>query len=91
MAFQEDLSVFFDTDEFADAVTYNGATLVGIFRDPYFEAEGMQGSQPMFTYPTVGVLAPRHGDMLVRNGTTYKVVGVMPDGTGLTRLHLEKQ
>ena len=91
MAFDEDLSVFFDTDEFADAVTYNGAPLVGIFDAAYFEASGIQGNQPVFICPTASVPAARHGDILVRSGVTYKVVGVEPDGTGITLLRLEKQ
>ncbi|PTR17498.1 hypothetical protein C8R31_101662 [Nitrosospira sp. Nsp2] len=91
MAFAEDLSVFFDTDEFADAVTYNGAPLAGIFDNAYFEGQGIQGSQPVFTCPTADVASARHGDLLVRAGVTYKVVGVEPDGTGITLLRLEKQ
>jgi hypothetical protein len=91
MAFAEDLSVFFDTDEFADAVTYNGVTINGIFDNAYFEGQGIQGSQPVFICPTASVSNALHGDELVRNSVTYRVVGVEPDGTGVTLLRLEKQ
>lgn len=91
MAFAEDLGVFFSTDEFADSVTYNGSTLIGIFDNAYFETEGIQGSQPVFTCPTASVPNALHGDELVRNGVTYRVVGVEPDGTSLTLLRLERQ
>lgn len=91
MAFVEDLSVFFDTDEFAEAVNYNGREITGIFDNAYFEGQNMQGSQPVFSCATADVAAARHGDMLVRAGATYKVVGVEPDGTGMSLLRLEKQ
>lgn len=91
MSFAEDLSVFFDTDEFADAATYNGATINGIFDNAYFEGQGIQSSQPVFTCPTASVPNALHGDELVRAGVTFRVVGVEPDGTGVTLLRLEKQ
>ena len=91
MAFTEDLSVFFDTDEFADSVTYNGVAIAGIFDNAYFEGQGIQSAQPVFTCPTASVPDAKHGDVLIRAGITYKVVGVEPDGTGITLLRLEKQ
>lgn len=91
MAFDEDVSVFFSTAEFADGVTYNGAAVTGIFDNAYFESEGIQGSQPVFTCPTAFVPNALHGDEMVRSGVTYRVVGVEPDGTGITLLRLERQ
>jgi hypothetical protein len=89
--FEEDLDPFFDPSEFADDVTYKDNPIAGIFDNSYFEGQGIQGSQPVFTCRTMDVPAARHGDILVRAGTTYKVVGVEPDGTGVTLLRLEKQ
>lgn len=93
MAFTEDLSYIEDaTTGFAVAATYNGSTTVyGIFDNEYAEASNVQGSNPTFTIKTSAIASPAHGDTLVISGTTYKIRGVEPDGTGVTRLQLERQ
>lgn len=96
MPFAEDLSVFFSTDDFAVAATHNGTTTVnGIFDKLYLETDagigGVQGNQPVFVCKAADVSAVAHGDTLAISGTTYKVVGVEPDGTGLVLLRLEEQ
>lgn len=93
MAFTEDLSYLDDTTTgFAVSATYNGSTTVtGIFDNGYAEAGGVQGSNPTFTLKTSAIASPAHGDTLVISGTTYKIRGVEPDGTGVTVLQLERQ
>jgi hypothetical protein len=91
MAFGEDLDVFFDPTEFADDVTFKGGAIAGIFDDAYFEGQGIQGSQPVFTCRSLDVSSARRGDILIRSGVEYKVTSVEPDGTGVTLLKLEKQ
>ena len=76
----------------ATAATYTrGATTTtvsGIFEKAYVETFNTQGSQPMFMCATADVSSAVHGDTLVIGGTTYSVVGVEPDGTGVTTLRL---
>lgn len=47
--------------------------------------------QPRLTCRTSDVLNAVEGDTFSINGATYKVVIVMPDGTGITELMLERQ
>lgn len=94
MAFTEDLAQFLDTDDFAVAATYNGSTTVnGILDQEYYEVgvgdAGVESSQPVFLCRTADVPAAAHGDTLLIDAITYKVRGVQPDGTGLTRLALK--
>jgi hypothetical protein len=96
MPFDEDLGEFLDTDEFATAATYTPAggsakTVNGIFDARYFEALGIDGTQPAFTCVASDVPDAARGDALVIDSVDYKVSGVEPDGTGLTVLRLEKQ
>lgn len=93
MAFQEDLSVFFDPDDFADEAFYDGASepINGIFDADYLAPEDIEGSAPWFWCAVVDVPSVAHGKQLVINGITYKVRGVQPDGTGVVRLKLEQQ
>lgn len=97
MPFTEDLSEFLDTVYgFATTATYNGITPVdGIFDAEYFQPDagfaGIQSSQPVFLCRTVDVSSATHGQTLVVASINYKIVGVEPDGTGMTLLKLEKQ
>lgn len=93
MPFTEDLSVFFNTAEFAVNATLNGVAVVGIFDNAY-ELEDMGGgvsaSGPAFTLPSSFVPSPVIGLPLVIGSATYKVVEPMPDGSGITKLRLRK-
>lgn len=93
MAFVEPLEAFFSTQEFALDVLWNGTTTVhGIFDAGYAEPMGVAESySPTLTVRAAQTPAIKHGDTLVVSGTTYKVRGVQPDGTGITVLILEKQ
>ncbi len=92
MPFAEDLSVFLQTQDFATAATYQGsATVNGIFDNQYFEGMNFQGSAPVFMCRTADVASAAHGQTLAVGADTYKIVGVEPDGTGITLMRLEKQ
>ena len=95
--FTEDLTEFLDTTYgFAVTATYNGSTSVnGIFDAEYFEPDagfaGIQSSQPVFLCRTVDVASASQQQTLVVASVTYKIVGIEPDGMGMTMLRLEKQ
>ena len=85
---------FTDSTYFADFgvdVTLAGASVRGIFDDAYGESFGglVAGSGPMLRLPSS--VAVTSGATLVHGSTTYSVVGIEPDGTGMTVLRLEKQ
>ena len=99
MAFAEDFSVFFDLDGFAVPFRYvpkagkeiNGN---GIFDDAYFEAPGgevgFSASQPRLTVESAIIKNPVYGETIVTNEKYYQIVGIQPDGTGVTTLILEE-
>jgi len=96
MAFTEDLDEFLSTSDFAVSALLNGVTTVNvIFDKEYFEGgagfAGVQSNQPKALGKTSDFSSVVHGHTLVISGTTYNVVGVEPDGTGMTTLRLEKQ
>lgn len=95
MFFTEDLSAFFDTNEFAELVTYDSTPNVAmIFDNAFFEDAlgriGVESAQPAVLARDVDVPSP-HGKTIVRGAESFKIVNAHPDGTGLTVLVLEKQ
>lgn len=94
MAFTEDFSLYFRIDDFGTSAVYSGsgATIKGILDAEYNEAMGrVQASQPVFACATTDVASATHGQTLTIGATVYKIVGVEPDGTGMTVLRLERQ
>jgi hypothetical protein len=93
MPFAENLTPFFNTAEFATAATLNGVGVNGIIDRPYLEALGndVQGAEPYFLCAAASVPTVAQGQTLIVAGTTYKVRGIEPDGTGVVLLRLEQQ
>jgi hypothetical protein len=87
--FTEDLSTFFNTDEFASAATLGAVGVAGILDLTPAITYEVGGSLPEFTLPTASVVADPRGLSLVVGASTYTVRDFTHDGTGLTRLHLE--
>lgn len=96
----EELAAFFDTSEHGTAATFtragqSGVAVTCIFRNEFFAvADGMvevETSQPMVTVETSKVSGVAHGDTMAIDGTTYNIVAIRPDGTGITDLVLEAQ
>lgn len=86
--------MFFDPDDFADEAFYDGAAdaIYGIFDAEYMAPDELvEGVAPFFWCAVEDVPGVVHGKQLVILGTTYKVRGVLPDGTGVVRLKLEQQ
>lgn len=88
MAFVESFAGYFA--DFGVLVTLNGTAVRGIFDDSYGDAFGgmVAGSGPMFRLPST--IAVSRGDSLVHGAKSYTVVGIEPDGTGLTLLRLDQ-
>ncbi len=76
-----------------EQVTYAGNLIWAIFDRAFYEAQGgdvgVESSQPMVTVRDVDVVGIAHGDTITRNGANYSVVGIHPDGTGMTEIVLE--
>lgn len=87
----EDLSSFFDTDEFAIDATINGATVTGIFGNEFIQVDYVESRAPYFECVSADVTGISHGAIVAIGSDTYKVRGIQPDGTGITKLILELQ
>lgn len=95
--FTEPLAAFFRTAGFGVAVTLDGQAREAIFDNehqlsPFGPAAvgGMATSQPMLTVATADVPANPVGKAAVVGSTTYTIVEHQPDGTGVSRLMLER-
>lgn len=90
MPFTEDLSVFFQTAEFADAATLDGTAVNGIFRHGYLEVISMAAHDASFQCAeSAATAAATQTSVLVVRGVSYRVRVVQPDGTGVCTLLLE--
>lgn len=97
MAFNEDLSVFFDVaGGFAVQATLDGAPVQGIYTAPTADASalgygsGLDTLRPTFVLPATQAAGAAGKGLSIAGLGTWRVAGVDPDGTGLTTLHLEK-
>lgn len=90
MAFTEDLDQFVDTNDFAITVTIGGVSVSAIFDNEAADALMASGTQPVLTVKSSDVSATARGTAVVVNGTNYTVAKIEPDGTGFSRVILEK-
>lgn len=67
----------------------------GVFENAFVEAGKIEGMRPTLTVRDEDISNIAHGAMIRRNPDStyidYKVVGVEPDGTGITLLILQEQ
>jgi hypothetical protein len=91
MAFAEDLDVFINTGDFAEAATVGASTVNGIFFNGYGESlDYAAGSKPSFLCKVADLPALTLGTTsAVISSATYTIVENQPDGHGLTTLILE--
>jgi len=91
MAMTEDLDVFLDTDDFATEATINSATVLGILGNEFVQVDFVESSKPAFECKSSDITGIAHGDTVTVGSDSYKVRGIQPDGTGMTKLILELQ
>jgi len=95
----EDLAEFFDVDEHAQAASYtpsggSASSITVIFRNEFYLEDagvGVETTQPVITVETSKVPGIAHGDVIAISGINYNVIGIRPDGTGISEIALEKQ
>ena len=98
MDFDSDLDIFLS--DFAVDATYTPAggtakTIKSIFDSEYITMSpagdiGVESVSPAAYCKTSALTGAKHGDTLVISGTTYYIVGIHPDGTGITILILSR-
>ena len=90
--FVENHSIFMA--DFGVDATLAGQAVRGIFDNGFSLGDvgmaGMAGTQPVLTLPTASVPASPVGAAAVVNTVSYVVAAHEPDGTGISRLLLER-
>ena len=96
MSLAEDLLTDLDTffSDFGVDAVWNNTTFKVIFHNAY-EAVTLFGldiesKNPYVEIKDSNVPGIAQGDAFTVNGTPYKVIGIQPDGTGITILTLSK-
>lgn len=89
--YAEDLDTFFETSDFAETALFGSTPIVGIFDNAYGDAMGVAGSAPIFTCKSSDAsgLNPGTSTLTIRS-SSYLVIGVEADGTGLTTVRLQE-
>ena len=96
----EQLAEFFEVDEHGTAANYtpsggSASAITVIFRHDYYLEDvgnvGVETQQAVITVQTSKVPGIAHGDLIEIESTNYNVVGVRPDGTGISEIVLEAQ
>lgn len=67
-----DLSVFFDTDDFATTITYNGTDILALV-DYGLDSDGDNARTARIVVKASDVPAPAYRDTVVISGTTWRV------------------
>jgi hypothetical protein len=77
--------------DFGVAATVDGVAVTGIFDNSYVDSFGVvSASEPTLLCSSSSVSTAGTGDAVSVVGTSYKVAGIQPDGTGMTRLVLQE-
>jgi len=96
----EELAQFFAVSEHGTSANYtpsggSASSITVIFRHDYFLEDvgnvGVETQQAVITVQTSKVPGIAHGDLIEIDSTNYNVVGVRPDGTGISEIVLEAQ
>lgn len=97
MAFEEDLSQFFDQKDFAvEAVIKSGAAVIRtisvIFNDPtqdvaVFDAE-VQSNLPFAQCESSDLVGVTHAHTMTIGATVYRIKDIHSDGTGISIVQL---
>lgn len=88
----EDLDTFFETDDFAEELTLDGATISGIFSEEPIEVDFVPTKKPVLICTADDAATVQINSTVLRNGATYKVKRIERDETArIASLQLEKQ
>ena len=84
------LAPFFNAADFAVQATVRGRTINIIFDEQYIDVEGVESSQPAATCQSADVADVEQDDALTVQGREFRIIGIQPDGTGVTVLRLQR-
>jgi hypothetical protein len=90
----DDLTFFLNNEEFAVDVLYNAATIQGIFDDEFTsgaaDGVGIETTVAQVLVKTSDVASAAQGETMTINSVDYNIIGIQPDGTGLTLILLSR-
>lgn len=91
--FDDDLDEILSEDDHAVAVEYNGNYFSAILNQEFVEQSGsrvsVESTNPVLYAPSSIFVDASHGDTLTAGGSDYIIVGIQPDGEGITVLVLD--
>lgn len=92
MGMDEDLSVFFDTDEFAETITHveTGNTFAGILDLTFANEDMAEVVDAVIVAAAADVADLQARDRVDAKGQRFEVLTVRPDGAGLATILLER-
>ena len=94
-----EIDALFDPILTVDAIyTPSGGTaktIKVVFESEYLSVQvvgdvGVESASPAAYCKSADIIGVQHGDTLAISGTTYNIIGIQPDGTGMTTLILSK-
>lgn len=88
-------NIFMNSNDFAEPFTFSrsGLTINAIFDDEFLVViDGVESSRPIITVADSDIAGIKHADTFTRTGTSiiYNVIGIQPDGTGMTMIILSQ-
>jgi hypothetical protein len=86
----QNLTPFFNTQEFATLAMIGGLAVSGVFDRLYVEYADITGNHPTFLCPSEQISHIELGDEITINQKSYTIAAIQPDGTGLTLLVLHE-
>lgn len=89
--FTESIDDFFNADEFSQPATWQSQTVQVIFDKAYLESYGVAGANTFVTVAEKNVVGIVSGQAMVIDSVNYVIRNVLPDGTGVLQVELEKQ
>lgn len=87
--FDEQLSHFFNADEFAVIASINSSLVNGILESSLLTVNQVHCCQFKFTCAEAAIPEIKSKDDIKINDQVYQILEIKPDGTGLVSLHLE--
>ena len=97
---QNDLDIFLNTSDFAQTGTLTpqpsgtGKTVEGIFDNESYTYDASRdeliNTTPTFICQSVEISGTKLNDKLETNSSTYYIMKIEPDGTGISKLYLSK-
>ena len=101
MSFKEqlnqDLDVFFNTDEFADTALLESGAVVSVYFDEKDDVvfdtgldSDVSASVPSVTCKASDVATMSHGESIIVNNMTYYVIDMDPPQSGVRKLYLSE-